>query len=161
MRTLWGAVLMTAISTAVLAQGGGGAKVYTTSQMHNMAQKLEQQKGFATTGTAGETLEKYRDHFTMLTVRNQSGGAELHEHYADIFFVVDGEATLTTGGTILDRENAGPGEVRGKAIEGGVKRHLSKGDVVHISPNTPHQLSVPRGRSFTYFVVKVHEQGKV
>lgn len=125
-----------------------------------MAQKLEQRKSLATTGAAGETLEKYPGHFTMLTVRNQSGGAELHEHYADIFFVVDGEATLTTGGTILDRKNVGPGEVRGKSIEGGVKRHLAKGDVVHISPNTPHQLTVAKGKSFTYFVVKVHEQGK-
>ena len=93
----------------------------------------------------------------MLSVRNKTGGAELHEHYADIFFVVDGEATLTSGGTMVEPKTTEPGEIRGSAVSGGVLQKLGKGDVVHISPNTPHQLSIPEGKSFTYFVVKVKE----
>ena len=156
MRKIWGLVMMTAISTAVLAQSSG-VQVYTTTQLHTMAQKLEQQESMRTGGIAGETLENYPGHFTQLTVRDASGGAEMHEHYADIFFVASGEATLTTGGTILHAKSIGPGETRGTGIQGGVERKLAKGDVVHISPNTPHQLSLPKGKSFTYFVVKVHE----
>lgn len=159
MKKIWGVVLMTAISTAVLAQSSG-AKVYTATQLHEMAQSLEQKQSLKTTGATGEMLEKYPGHFTMLTVRNSSGGAEMHAHYADIFFVVDGEAMLTTGGTILHPKTAEPGEMSGSGIEGGVKRQLTRGSVVHISPNTPHQLSIAKGKSFTYFVVKVHEPGK-
>ncbi len=156
MRKIWGIIIMTVISTAAMAQSGG-ADVYSSSQLHKMAQKLEQQDNLRTTGAAGETLEKYPGHFTMLTVRTASGGAELHEHYVDIFFVVDGEATLTTGGKIQNPTSAGQGETRGTAIEGGVQRKLAKGDVVHISSNTPHQVSLSKGNSFTYFVVKVRE----
>ena len=147
---------MTLITGAAIAQSGG-VNFYSTSQLQQMAQKLQQRDSLRTTGAATETLDKYPGHFTMLTVRTESGGAELHEHYADIFFVIDGEATLTTGGTVLNPKEIEPGETRGTAVEGGVQQKLAKGDVVHISPNTPHQVSITKGQSFTYFVVKVKE----
>jgi mannose-6-phosphate isomerase-like protein (cupin superfamily) len=122
-----------------------------------MAEKLKQQNSIRTTGSAAETLEKYPNHFTMLTVRTASGGAEVHEHYADLFWVIDGDATLITGGTVLNPTGAGSGETRGTELTGGSRQKLSKGDVVHISPNTPHQLLITKGHNFTYFVVKVKE----
>lgn len=156
MKLIWGMVFMALTATATLAQGGG-VNHYSAAQLQQMAHKLEQQESFRTTGSAGETLDKYPGSFTMLTVRGVSGGAEVHEHYADIFFIVDGEATLTTGGTVVDPKTTAPGEIRGSAVSGGVRQKLGKGDVVHISPNTPHQLSIAKGKSLTYFVVKVKE----
>lgn len=156
MKLIWGIVAMAITASTALAQAGG-VNHYSAAQLKQMAQKLEQQESFRTTGSAGETLDKYPGSFTMLTVRNTSGGAELHEHYADIFFVVDGEATLTSGGTVVDSKTTAPGEIRGSSVSGGVAQKLGKGDVVHISSNTPHQLSIPKGKSFTYFVVKVKE----
>ncbi len=156
MKLMWGIVAMAITTSTVLAQAGG-VDHYSAAQLKQMAQKLEQQESFRTTGSAGETLDKYPGSFTMLTVRNTSGGAELHEHYADIFFVVDGEATLTSGGTVVDAKTTAPGEIRGSAVSGGAEQKLGIGDVVHISPNTPHQLSISKGKSFTYFVVKVKE----
>ncbi|MEO6829810.1 MAG: hypothetical protein ABI164_08350 [Acidobacteriaceae bacterium] len=147
---------MAGIEVSGVAQGGG-ADVYSAKQLQQMSQQLRQQEGLRTTGVAGESLKKYPGHFTMLTVRTASGGAELHEHHADFFFVVDGEATLTTGGNIVNPTSTGPGETRGTAVEGGLQRPLHKGDVVHISANTPHQISLAKGESFTYFVIKVHE----
>lgn len=156
MKLIWGMVLMTLTATTALAHGGG-VTYYSSADLHGMAQKLERQQSQRTTGIAAETLEKYPAHFTMLTVRTASGGAEEHAHDADIFFIVDGEATLTTGGTIVDPETVSPGEIRGKKVEGGVERKLGKGDVVHIAPNTPHQMILAKGHSLAYFVVKVHE----
>ena len=147
---------MAITASTALAQSGG-VNHYSAAQLKQMAHKLEQQESFCATGSAGETLDKYPGSFTMLTVRKTSGGAELHEHYADIFFVVDGEATLTSGGTMVEPKTTEPGEIGGSAVSGGVLQKLGKGDVVHISPNTPHQLSIPEGKSFTYFVVKVKE----
>jgi mannose-6-phosphate isomerase-like protein (cupin superfamily) len=156
MKLIWGIVAMAITASTALAQAGD-VNHYSADQLKQMAQKLEQQESFRTTGSAGETLDKYPGSFTMLTVRNANGGAELHEHYADIFFVVDGEATLTSGGTVVDAKTTAPGEIRGSSVSGGVEQKLGKGDVVHISPNTPHQLSIPKGKTFTYFVVKVKE----
>ena len=155
MKVFWGMALMALTTTAALAQGGQ-VNYYSNAELHQMAQKFDQES-LRTTGIAAETLEKYPGHFTMLTVRTVSGGAEEHAHDADIFFIVDGEATLTTGGTIVDAKTTAPGEIRGTRVEGGVTRKLGKGDVVHISPNTPHQMLLAKGHSLTYFVVKVHE----
>jgi beta-galactosidase beta subunit len=44
------------------------------------------------TGTATETIKKYSSDYTMLAFRNMSGKAELHEKFADFYFVVDGQA---------------------------------------------------------------------
>ncbi len=156
MKLIRGLVAMAITASTALAQAGG-VNHYSAAELKQMAHKLEQQESFRTTGSVGETLDKYPGSFTMLTARNTSGGAELHEHYADIFFVVDGVAMLTSGGTVVDAKTTAPGEIRGSAVSGGVEQKLGKGDVVHISPNTPHQLSIPKGKNFTYFVVKVKE----
>jgi mannose-6-phosphate isomerase-like protein (cupin superfamily) len=156
MKGIWRFGVMALIATAAMAQNSG-LNYSSTSQLHQMAAKLKQQESIRTTGSAAETLEKYPNHFTMLTVRTASGGAEVHEHYADLFWVIDGNATLITGGTVLNPRSAGSDETRGTAISGGDRQKLSKGDVVHISPNTPHQLLISKGHSFTYFVVKVME----
>jgi quercetin dioxygenase-like cupin family protein len=41
------------------------------------------------------------------------------------------------------------------AIEGGERHVMRKGDVVHISPDVPHQTLVASGKTFTYYVIKV------
>jgi len=146
-----------AITASTALVQAGGVNHYSAAQLKQMAHKLEQQESFRTTGSAAETLEKYPGSFTILSVRNTSGGAELHEHYADIFFVVEGDATLNSGGTVVDPKTTAPGEIRGTAVSGGVEQKLGKGDVVHIASNTPHQLSIPKGKTFIYFVVKVKE----
>jgi len=108
-------------------------------------------------GSASETLEKYPHHYTMLAYRQHSGGGELHQNFADIFFILDGHATVVTGGSLVDGKTAGPGEIRGKSVEGGARQELKAGDVVHIPAGMPHQTLVEDGASVTYFVVKVEE----
>jgi hypothetical protein len=71
--------------------------------------------------------------------------------------VVEGEATLITGGKMVNSKTESPGELRGTGIEGGQSQKLAAGDVVHIAANTPHQLTLAPGKTFTYFVVKVHQ----
>src|SRR5436305_9645528 len=52
-------------------------------------------------GSASEILKEYPRHNIQLSVRLRSGIAEFHEHFADIFFVLDGSATVVTGGKYL------------------------------------------------------------
>ena len=108
-------------------------------------------------GSASETLEKYPHHYTMLAFRNRNGGGELHQNYADLFYILDGHVTLMTGGEVVDQKTTAPGEIRGTSVRGGMPQELKAGDVVHIPAGTPHQMLVPDGSTVTYFVVKVQE----
>src|SRR3984957_4975669 len=108
-------------------------------------------------GSASETLEKYPHHYTMLAFRQHNGGGELHQNFADIFFILDGHASVLTGGSLVDQKSSAPGEIRGKSVEGGSRQELKAGDVVHIPAGMPHQTLVADGESVTYFVVKAEE----
>ena len=114
-------------------------------------------KARAGDGSASITLARYNGHYTMLTARTASGGAELHKHYADFLFVLTGQGTELTGGTIIDRKDGDNGEVKGSRLDGAVPRALQKGDVVHIPAGTPHQMIEGPGQSITIFVVKVEQ----
>ncbi|HEV2273771.1 MAG TPA: hypothetical protein VGR96_06365 [Acidobacteriaceae bacterium] len=108
-------------------------------------------------GSASETLEKYPHHYTMLAFRRSSGGGELHQHFADIFYILDGRATVITGGQIVDQKTTAPGEIRGKSVDGGTRQELTAGDVVHIPAGMPHQMLLSGGETITYFVIKAEE----
>jgi mannose-6-phosphate isomerase-like protein (cupin superfamily) len=111
----------------------------------------------AETGSASETLEQYPHHYTMLAYRNRSGVGELHQSFADVFFIVDGHATLVTGGEMVEPKTTGPGEIRGASVKGGSRQTLNAGDVVHIPAGMPHQMILADGETVTYFVVKAEE----
>jgi len=108
-------------------------------------------------GSASETLEKYPHHYTMLAFRNKSGGGELHQNFADLFTILDGHATLITGGELVDPKTMAPGELRGTSVKSGTRQELKAGDEVHIPAGMPHQMLVPAGTTITYFVVKIEE----
>ncbi len=130
--------------------------VYSSGQLTSQSQHLRDTPGFSS-GVAGQTLEHYPNHYTMLIVRGKDGEAELHQKIADVFFVVSGKATLWTGGTMQNSRNTEPGEERGSGLTSASSVPLKTGDIVHIPANVPHQLRVAPGDSFTYFVVKVSE----
>jgi mannose-6-phosphate isomerase-like protein (cupin superfamily) len=130
---------------------------YTPDSLLSEAKPLKEKAG-ATNGAASETLQKYGVDYTMLSVRNKDGVPELHEKFADIFVIIDGTATLISGGNLVNSQSINPGEFHGSAILEGKSTSLMKGDVVHIPPNTPHQLLIPKNVTLTYFVVKVKEK---
>jgi mannose-6-phosphate isomerase-like protein (cupin superfamily) len=130
---------------------------YTQSQLLEKAQALNA-KAQGPEGAASTKLDEYPNHFTMISLRHKNGRAEIHEQYADFFFVVQGQATLLTGGTMLDAKTMSAGEIRGTAVQGGTKTNLNQGDVVHIPATVPHQLLVVDGVTFVYFVIKVKEK---
>ncbi len=127
----------------------------TADALATQAKTLMEEARKTESGNVAVTLEKYPAHSTMLSVRVKSGGAEVHADYNDIFIALDGEATVITGGTVVDPKEVSPGETRGAKVEGGVPTVMHKGDVMHISPGVPHQTMVAAGKTFTYYVVKI------
>jgi mannose-6-phosphate isomerase-like protein (cupin superfamily) len=86
--------------------------------------------------------------------RSGPGQVEVHETETDVLYVIDGEATFITGGTMVGGKLTRPGQFLGTAIQGGTTHHLTKGDVITIQAGTPHWFKeVPK--SVNYFVVKV------
>jgi mannose-6-phosphate isomerase-like protein (cupin superfamily) len=128
---------------------------YSPADLAAMEKTLEQKVDAS--GLATETLKKYASDYTMLAFRSKSGKAELHEKFADFYFVVGGEATLVSGGKIVNSATTAPGEVRGDSVQDGKETKLKKGDVVHIPANIPHQLVLAKGTTFQYFIIKVQE----
>jgi len=104
---------------------------------------------------AFERLGSFGNHSAMTVHREGDGEAEWHEVQADFLVVQAGTATLVLGGKVVDGKTTAQGEVRGPSIDGGQKHPLAAGDIVHIPAKTAHQLLVPAGSTFDYFVVKV------
>jgi quercetin dioxygenase-like cupin family protein len=86
--------------------------------------------------------------------RAEPGMVEVHDKETDTFYVLDGSATIVTGGTMVGGSDTGPGQHRGTDITGGQARRLAKGDVMVIPAGVPHWFKeVPS--SIDYYVVKV------
>jgi mannose-6-phosphate isomerase-like protein (cupin superfamily) len=134
---------------------------FTPDQIIAKAKELEP-KAQGPDKAASTKLDEYPNHYTMVALRHKDGGAELHENFADIFYIVQGRATLVTGGSIADAKTGPVGEVRGSAVSGsavsgGEHTTLAPGDVVHIPAGLSHQLLL-KDDTFVYFVIKVKEK---
>jgi glc operon protein GlcG len=85
--------------------------------------------------------------------RDGPGIAEVHDWETDVVYVLEGTATVVTGGTVVDPKVTEPGQVRGPIIQGGESRRVGKGDVLVIPAGVPHSFKEVQG-PLTYFVVK-------
>jgi uncharacterized protein GlcG (DUF336 family)/mannose-6-phosphate isomerase-like protein (cupin superfamily) len=86
--------------------------------------------------------------------RTSPGEVEYHERFVDVMHVVQGTATVVTGGTLVEPREVAAGELRAAAAEGGTEHELSEGDVLAIPSGVPHQFTRVSD-PFLYFVVKV------
>jgi uncharacterized protein GlcG (DUF336 family) len=86
--------------------------------------------------------------------RERPGEVEYHERVTDVMHVVQGSATVVTGGDMVKPREVGAGELRAKSVRGGKPHKLSEGDVLAIPSGVPHQFT-DVSDPFLYFVVKV------
>ena len=103
--------------------------------------------------TKGGSLVTTPEYTVSVLTRNMAGQVEVHEKETDIFYIMDGEATFLTGGTMIGGKQSRPSQWLGSDIQGGEIHHLTKGDVIVIPAGTPHWFKqVPS--SVKYFTVK-------
>ena len=86
--------------------------------------------------------------------RTAPGVVEYHAAVTDVMRVVQGRATIVTGGTMQSAREVGRGELRADSIEGGTTHELGEGDVLVVPRGVPHQF-VDVTDPFLYFVTKV------
>lgn len=131
-----------AMTAAAAVTNGPGATAYFNSG--------EVKAAFHKGAVLFDRGEKYMVHASR---RDKPGMAEVHTRDADIVYVLEGTATVVTGGKAVGTSNIAPDEIRGASIEGGQQRHLQKGDVMIVPAGVPHwfkEVSNP----FLYYVVK-------
>jgi quercetin dioxygenase-like cupin family protein len=86
--------------------------------------------------------------------RDKPGMVEVHDKETDTLYVLDGSATIVTGGTMIGGSVTAPGQQRGSDIKGGTEQTVTKGDVMVIPAGIPHWFKeVPK--TVDYYVVKV------
>ncbi|MFL6227392.1 MAG: hypothetical protein ACJ741_01280 [Pyrinomonadaceae bacterium] len=83
-----------------------------------------------------------------------AGAAEVHDASDDIYYVVEGSATLTLGGRLDAPREVQPGEWRAPHIVGGQAFEIGKGDLIVVPRGTPHQRSTA-GKDFKMILIKI------
>ena len=106
----------------------------------------------------GRPLKETAAYKVHASRRDAPGSPEVHERDTDIIYVLDGGATVVTGGQVVNAKTIAPNEIRGTAIEGGETRQLAKGDLLIVPNGVPHwftKIDAP----FLYYVVKTTAAG--
>ena len=89
---------------------------------------------------------------------NRTGAAaELHDASDDVYYVLEGGATLVLGGRLDSPREAEPGEWRSPRIIEGKTYEIKKGDLVVVPRGTPHQRST-QNKDFTMILIKIYAE---
>jgi quercetin dioxygenase-like cupin family protein/beta-galactosidase beta subunit len=123
-------------------------------------------KALATTLKGGGQIKFNRLHrgdhdFQGMSFRAKSaGGPEMHNNWADLYYILDGEVLHHTGGTLEGgtERNPGSGEFGGGKIVGAKVVRLAAGDIASSAAGVPHWWEVEPGKTVTYMTVKIMKQ---
>jgi quercetin dioxygenase-like cupin family protein len=132
------------LTMALVAQGADASKGVTYVGHDKVAAALQK----------GGPLVTAPDLTVSGSHRDKAGQVEVHDKETDVIYLVEGEATLVTGGTGVGMKSTRPGQHMGSDIKDGETHHLTKGDVIVVPAGVPHWFKeVPD--SVSYYVVKV------
>lgn len=134
----------------------GDAKMGDMMQMNKPSVLFFDQSQVAASFSKGAVLLDGMDRNYMVHTsrRDKPGLAEIHLLDTDIIYVMEGRATLVTGGTALETREIETNEIRGSGINEGETRQLSKGDVIIVPRGVPHWFKEVSG-TFLYYTIKV------
>lgn len=96
----------------------------------------------------------------LKVLANRRGAAEpeMHERTNHLFIVVEGEATLVVGGTLVNAKQTSAGQWHASSIKGGQTYHLTKGDVIAIPAKTPHWWKEIPTQTIAYYAINMENQ---
>jgi quercetin dioxygenase-like cupin family protein len=101
-----------------------------------------------------KTVIDHENYFIEYVTRVINTNAEAHNHWYDYIHVLDGEGSITYGGTQDGGRDTGMGEIRGGTLTGGKLQILHPGDRLVIPPGMPHIFTATPGHTFTYLIFK-------
>jgi mannose-6-phosphate isomerase-like protein (cupin superfamily) len=130
-----------------------GAGLLISAQAPSSVTYVDHDK-VATAIANGGQLANGPDFAMSVAKRTGPGQVEIHDKETDTFYILDGEATFVTGGTMIGGRVSRPNQQLGTDIQGGQTHHLVKGDVIAIPAGVPHWFKEVT-RPITYYMVKV------
>jgi len=104
--------------------------------------KVDRKDGQALLAQSMIRLDQYN---VSLEYRASVANAAVHETEAELFYVIDGSATLVTGGKLRNETRTNAANLSGSGIEGGQTRHVAKGDFIMVPEGVPHWFSAIDG----------------
>ena len=96
----------------------------------------------------------HENYFIEYVTRVVNTGVEAHGHWYDYIHVLDGEGSITYGGTQDGGKDTGQLEIRGGKLVGGKLQMLHPGDRLVVPPGMPHLFTATPGHTFTYLIFK-------
>src|ERR1700693_4388345 len=94
----------------------------------------------------------------VLAQRREAGPVEYHDHTNHVFVMVEGQAALMVGGSMVDPKRTASDQMRAPSLEGGSTYHLSKGDVITIPAKTPHWFKEVPTKTIAYYAVNIESE---
>jgi mannose-6-phosphate isomerase-like protein (cupin superfamily) len=91
----------------------------------------------------------------VLAQRRKAGEVEYHDRTNHVFVMVEGEATLVVGGSMVNARRTAPDQMRASSLEGGTTYHMTKGDVITIPAKTPHWFKEVPTKTVAYYAVNI------
>ena len=163
-RVLMGVLLLAGVAVSARAQEPLPATDITAAQMQAFLKALPRD-AISDLPVRVADVGGYRvGVFGVFRPKTEPGDAIAHEtRTSEVYYILDGGGTLVTGGKIVNpkpvpaNRNAGP---RGEKIEGGVTRHVSKGDLIIIPGRTPHWWSSLDG-DLNYMIIRPDPDGRL
>lgn len=103
-------------------------------------------------------LADHDSYFVEYVSRTDAGNvSEVHVHWTHFIHMLEGEGTLTYGGTVTNAKDTGPGQVRGDSIAGGTTIALHPGDYFEIPAGMPHLVNPKPGTKMRYVVFNARQ----
>ena len=161
-RVAWAALSVSALAVVASAQTAGAPRREPTRAARpfvvESAQSLADLEEKLRAGNKTEDLiggDGVQLRVAVQHERDKAGAAaELHDASDDVYYVLEGAATLVLGGRLDAPREASPGEWRAARIVGGQTVEIKKGDLIVVPRGTPHQRSTA-GKDFTMLLIKV------
>ena len=145
MRAIAISIACTFAASAIWAQQSAPTKTYASAA--DVAALLAKAKADHKEGQpiVAETILQLAPYRANMEYRSSVGPASVHEKEAELFYVIDGSATLMTGGKLENEKRTNAENLTGTGIEGGHSQAVAKGDFVIVPENTPHWFSAING----------------
>ena len=147
MRAFGISLFLTLMTLAAVAQQPSAQSIKTFASSADVAALREKAKSERKEGqaTVSKPILQFAPYSANLEYRVAVGPAAVHEREAEMFYVIDGAATLVTGGKLVNEKRTNAENLGGTAIEDGTSQAVAKGDFIVVPENTPHWFSAIQG----------------
>jgi mannose-6-phosphate isomerase-like protein (cupin superfamily) len=134
-------------SMAIAQQAPNPAASRTMVSAADVQAMIAKAKGERKEGQAllAQSMIQLAPYNVSLEYRSAVANAAVHETEAELFYVIDGSATLVTGGKLTNETRTNAANLSGKGIEGGMSRRVAKGDFIMVPEGVPHWFSAIDG----------------